>query len=72
MKINLMKIMDHKLSFAIFFFLIAYYFPKIKIYFDDNKNVKIEQEIINSWKHLIRTPNREKPLRFSIGYVFFS
>ena len=63
--------MEYKLFIAIVVFLIAYYLPTIKInYFNDqsiNNNNIIEQEIINSWKFIIKTPKRQKPLKLSIG-----
>jgi hypothetical protein len=59
--------MDYKLSLAIFTFLIAYYYPTIKLFFNKNKDITIEQDIIESWNTIIRIPIREKTLRLSIG-----
>jgi hypothetical protein len=68
--------MECKVFVAICLLLIAYYFPSIKIYYDSlNNNQKstlnIEQEIINSWKYLIKHPNRQDPLKISVGYTLF-
>ena len=62
--------MYYKLSLAICFFLIAYYYPTIRqqIYSNKNEAIKtIEQEIIHSWNEIIKIPIREKALRLSIG-----
>lgn len=58
---------QYKLSLAIFFFLIAYYYSTIKLFFDKNEDIAIEQEIIKSWNTIIRIPIRKKTLRLSIG-----